>query len=511
MFDAVLFFLLIIKQNGIKIVYFVIMKQTVGIIGCGVAGLSAAVRMAVRGNEVHVFENNSYPGGKLSEIEVGKYRFDAGPSLFTMPQYLEDLFALAGKKFSDYCPYKRLDPITHYFFLDGTQFNSSANPEEFALEMQDKLGVKKETVLEHLNNSRKIFELTSDKFLHQSIPGFTSLDLLKIGTNIGTLDVFSTMHKTNQKKLKHPKLVQYFNRFATYNGSNPYEAPGTLNIIPHLEHHIGAYFPDGGMYAITKAIYKLATELGVQFHFNTRVDEILVENKKVVGVRTHNNEIVKLDFVISNMDVMYTYKKLMPTQKRPDKVLNQPRALAAMVFYLGIKKEFPQLGLHNIFFSDNYKKEFDVFFKEKSITDDLTIYINISSKFKKDDAPEGCENWFVMINTPPNTGQDWDELVTKTRKNIISKLSKMLGEDIESLIDAEDVLEPRIIEQKTLSYQGSLYGSSSNNKFAAFLRHANFSNTIKGLYFCGGSVHPGGGIPLSVLSAKIIDELIYKK
>jgi phytoene desaturase len=488
--------------------------KKVAIIGTGVAGLAAAVRMAVRGHEVHVFEANSYPGGKLSEIEVGKYRFDAGPSLFTMPEYLEELFALAGKRFEDYCPYDRLDPITHYFFPDGTRFNSHADADQFAHEMETTLGVKKHVVKEHLQNSKKIFELTSTTFLHRSIHTFqniTSFDLLRIGSGLGTLDLFSTMHQTNEKRLKHPKLVQYFNRFATYNGSNPYEAPGTLNIIPHLEHHIGAFFPRGGMYAITKAIYQLATELGVHFHFNTRVNEIIIEKNKVTGVTTTDGTFWPAALVVSNMDVMYTYKKLLPHQKHPDKTLNQPRALSAMVFYLGIKKEFPQLGLHNIFFSENYKKEFDVFFKDNSLAEDLTVYINISSKFKKDDAPEGCENWFVMINTPPNTGQDWDKLVRDARKNILAKLSRVLGEDIESLIDAEDVLEPRIIEQKTSSYQGSLYGSSSNNKFAAFLRHANFSNTIKGLYFCGGSVHPGGGIPLSVLSAKIVDELIHKK
>ncbi len=486
------------------------MNKKVGIIGTGVAGLSAAVRMAVRGHEVHAFEANAYPGGKLSEIEVGEYRFDAGPSLFTMPQYLEDLFALAGKKFSDYCPYDRLDPITHYFFQDGTQFNSDADPVLFAQDIERKFGIKEEVILDHLQKSREIFDLSAEAFLHNPIQ-LTSFDLLKIGTRLGALDIFNTMHETNKKRMKHPKMVQYFDRFATYNGSNPYEAPGTLNIIPHLEHHVGAFFPKGGMYSITKAIHRFAEELGVHFHFNTRIVEIVTEKNKVKGLKSSDGALWALDMVVSNMDVMYTYKRLMPSQKSPDKVLNQPRALSAMVFYLGIKKVFPQLGLHNIFFSDDYKKEFDVFFKARSIADDLTIYINISSKFKEDDAPKGCENWFVMVNTPPNTGQDWDVLVSRTRKNVIEKLSRVLGEDIESLIDAEDVLEPRIIEQKTSSYQGSLYGSSSNNKFAAFLRHANDSSTIQGLYFCGGSVHPGGGIPLSVLSAKIVDELIHKK
>ncbi len=345
---------------------------------------------------------------------------------------------------------------------------------------------------------------------------------MKISANLKTLNLFSTMHDINNKKFPQSKLVQYFDRFATYNGSNPYEAPGTLNVIAHLEHNVGAYFPKGGMVSLSRSVYNLAVELGVHFHFNTKVNEIKVENKKVVGLsyclveRIDNKHIEKskpeyhpFDYIISNMDVAYTYRKLLPKEKHPDKTLNQPRALSAMVFYLGIKKEFPELGLHNIFFSKEYKNEFDTFFKQQSLAEDLTIYINITSKYEKEDAPKGCENWFVMINTPPHTGQDWDSLIKNARKNIIAKLSRILNEDIESLIEAEDILEPRIIETRNLSWQGSLYGNSSNNKFAAFLRHANFSSKIKGLYFCGGSVHPGGGIPLSVLSAKIVDDLIH--
>lgn len=164
--------------------------------------------------------------------------------------------------------------------------------------------------------------------------------------------------------------------------------------------------------------------------------------------------------------------------------------------------------MHNIFFSENYQKEFEAIWNEKTICSDPTVYINISSKCQENDAPKGAENWFVMINVPANEGQDWDELIAKARKNILEKLSRMLNRDIASLIVSEDILDPRSIEQKTASYQGSLYGTSSNNQFAAFLRHANFSSKIKDLYFVGGSVHPGGGIPLALLSAKIVDELI---
>jgi phytoene dehydrogenase-like protein len=212
--------------------------------------------------------------------------------------------------------------------------------------------------------------------------------------------------------------------------------------------------------------------------------------------------------IISNMDVWYTYTLLLKDFKVPARLKNQERSSSALIFYWGINERFPNMDLHNIFFTEDYQEEFKQIWEEKTISSDPTIYVHISSKNNQQDAPEGSENWFTMINVPSNTGQDWDELIRISRKNIIDKLSRNLGKDISQLITCEFVLDPRGIDKKTFSYQGSLYGSSSNSQFSAFLRHANFSSAIKDLYFAGGSVHPGGGIPLALLSAKIVDGLI---
>jgi phytoene dehydrogenase-like protein len=178
------------------------------------------------------------------------------------------------------------------------------------------------------------------------------------------------------------------------------------------------------------------------------------------------------------------------------------------VFYWGIKKEFDQLQLHNIFFTTNYKAEFDCLFKTKTLYTDPTVYINITAKMEAGLAPAGKENWFVMINVPANAGQDWEKIKQDARKMIIEKLNRILSTDIESAIETEEILDPVLMEEKTSSYMGSLYGTSSNSKLAAFLRHPNFTNAVKGLYFCGGSVHPGGGIPLCLKSAQIVSDLI---
>lgn len=482
------------------------------IIGAGIAGIASAIRLAVRGYQVEVYEANSYPGGKLNQFEQDGYRFDAGPSLFTMPQYVDELFELAGKKPSDYFRYQKLNSVCKYFYEDGTRLTAYADVDKFVNEVQQQTGEPAAAVNEYLANSGRIYNITNHVFLERSLhllKTYLRWDTVKSTLRFGKIDAFRSMHKANQSFFKDKRMVQFFDRYATYNGSNPYAAPATLNVIPHLEQHFGAYFPEGGMYSIIACLVQLAESLGVKFHYNKPIAEIVLERHKVKGINTKAG-IVEGGTVVSNMDIWFTYHKLLSAHPKlhPKKILSQERSSSALIFYWGIREQFKELDLHNIFFSANYESEFDHIWKKKSICQDPTIYLNISSKYKPDDAPEACENWFVMINVPSNAGQDWDALIAEARKNILNKLSRLLDKDISPLIANENILDPRSIESRTSSYQGSLYGTSSNSQFAAFLRHANKSSKIKGLYFCGGSVHPGGGIPLCLLSAKIVSSLI---
>ncbi|MGW8123765.1 1-hydroxycarotenoid 3,4-desaturase CrtD [Roseivirga echinicomitans] len=482
------------------------MGNTVAIIGSGIAGLACAIRLAKKGHTVSVFEANSYPGGKLTEIQLGGYRFDAGPSLFTLPEEIEALYKLHGLDPKSHFEYKKLDSICKYFYPDGTIINAVADIEALKKEIHQKTGEPKKNIQKALNESSFLYESLSPLFMQKSLHK-TSTWLSKLAFSAyGKLLRFNfnrTMNQVNEGSFKSEKVVQLFNRYATYNGSNPYQAPGTLNIISHLEFGIGAYFPTKGMHDITQSLYALAVKVGVKFVFNTPVTKITIHEGKTKGVVTKYG-FHKMDRVVSNMDVVATYEKLLKDENKPKKLLKQAKSSSALIFYWGIKKEFKQLDLHNIFFSNDYKAEFDHIFKQGTVFNDPTVYLNITSTQKADDAPEGCQNWFTMINVPNNQGQNWDEVIKEARVNILKKLSAQLGEDIESLIEEEDVLDPIKIEVRTSSSQGALYGNSSNNRYSAFLRHPNFSKRIKGLYFCGGSVHPGGGIPLCLLSAKIV-------
>lgn len=481
----------------------------IAIIGAGIAGIAASIRMAVKGHDIDVFEANDYPGGKLSAFDQGGYRFDAGPSLFTMPQYVDELFRLAGKKPEDFFVYDTLDLVCNYFWDDSTRLHAWSDPQRFAQEVAATFGVPESQLLQILEEARFKYELTGKTFLEKNLYSWRTWLTREVGAallKISKLDVFQTMNGVHERYFSEPKMVQLFNRFATYNGSNPYKAPGLLSMIPHFEHGIGAFYPKGGMVSITNSLYQLALSLGVRFHFSEPVTQIVVEQKKVRGIRTATQGLLPFDRVISNMDVFFTYHKLLPELPRPHRILRQEKSTSALIFYWGIRRSFPELHLHNILFSNNYKEEFAQLQAGK-VFDDPTVYINISSKCSPEDAPPGCENWFTMVNVPYNAGQDWDTIIVETRKRVLEKVSHNLGTDIEALLENESVLEPRSIEHKTSSHLGALYGTSSNNPFAAFLRHPNFSKQVQGLYFCGGSVHPGGGIPLALLSAKIVAEL----
>jgi phytoene desaturase len=486
-------------------------KQKAIVIGAGAGGLAAAIRLSVLGYAVSVFEESDKPGGKLGILEECGYRFDTGPSLFTMPWHVTELFELAGKKPEDYFQYSRLPELTRYFWDNGKEFIAPANPEDFVQTASAATGEPAENITKYLSLVQKKYNAVGELFLYRAmnkLSTYTNPKALKAYPQMPALGLFKSMAKEGEQLLQTPEMQQYFNRFATYNGSDPWQVPALLSVIPYLEHYQGAYFPAKGMYGITEALYQLAIDLGVEFHFNNKVTQINTAAGKTMGItdclQTHH----PADITVCNMDVVNAYKHLLPTEKHPTKLLNQPKSSSALIFYWGINRSFPELGLHNIFFSNDYKAEFESIFKEATIGADPTVYINITSKLKPDDAPEGCENWFVMINVPNNQSQDWDALIAEARKNIISKLSNRLGVNLDHYIVTERQLDPRTIESKTSSAQGALYGISSNNRMAAFMRHQNKSPYLKNLYFVGGSVHPGGGVPLALASAKIAVGLV---
>ena len=480
------------------------------VVGAGIAGIATAIRLAQKGYAVEVHEKNEVAGGKLYLIEKNGYRFDAGPSLFTQPANIEELFALTGEDISPFFQYEKVDIACRYFFENGKIVNAYTDAQAFAGEMEEVLGEPARNVLQYLKDAEQVYEKVGKIFLNHSLhKSSTWLHPRVIGAmkTVRWRYLFNTLDGFNRKAFQTEEAVQLFNRYATYNGSNPYSAPGMLSLIPHLEQNQGTFYPKGGMISIPQALIALAKKQGVQFVLNSRVEKIIKEGNRVVGIEA-NGAFLPAQIVVSNVDAYYTYLHLLSDEQGAKRILRNERSSSALIFYWGMKESFPSLHLHNIFFSQQYRAEFDHLFRHKKFYHDPTVYVNITSKMEAGQAPEGGENWFVMVNAPAVAEADWDQEVALLRKNVISKLSRIMGRDIAAAIAVEEVITPSGIQHRTDSYMGSLYGTSSNSKWAAFLRHPNWRDALKGLYFTGGSVHPGGGIPLCLKSAAIVSSMV---
>ncbi len=535
-------------------------SKSITIIGSGLGGLSAAIRLAHAGCDVTVYEKNSTPGGKARSMERNGFRFDTGPSLITMPFVINELFESAGENPDQWLTLNKLANLCRYFYPDGTTLNAYSDKEKFAAEIEANTTEKRDALYKYLEYCKTIYKLTADIFLFKDLYNpktYSNLKALRTLFKLPKIDSFRTMNDANRSFFKDEKIIQLFNRYATYNGSDPYKCPATLNIISHVEYSIGGYYATGGMFSLTDALYQLAVKKGVKFNFNSPVEKIITDGKNVKGIFTCGKEVLS-DAVISNADVYSTYGKLLSdTRSSAAKKYNKLEpSSSALVFYWGVNVTSQKLDTHNILFSADYKKEFEELFDKKTYPADPTIYIYISSKFSPADAPAGKENWFVMINapntqlSPPERSKNWslsgrlrggidspvvglvtnnqsenifvgelrnksgnankweNEQIQNIKETIVGKIKNLTGYDIKDKIETESVMTPRDIEEQTGSYKGSIYGISSNSRNAAFLRQPNMSKLYNGLYFTGGSAHPGGGIPLVLLSGKLAAEKI---
>ncbi|MBD3226291.1 MAG: phytoene desaturase [Caldithrix sp.] len=490
------------------------MGKRVIVVGGGLAGLGAAIRLAHAGFGVELFEKNLQLGGKMNHVKAQGYRFDTGPSLLTMPFIIDELFHAVSLKREDYLTFEPIDPICRYFWNDGSQLDASMHIRSMMDQLAGLSPQDAQRYADFLLYSKRIYEITADTFLYSAIhePGqlLNRHNLFKL-LQVGQIDPLHTVDQGVRRFFKDKRIVQLFNRYATYNGSDPFKAPATLNIIPFVEFVLGSYYIKGGMYQLVQQLHYLAEQSGVKIYTETSVDKILHKDGAVEGVLV-NGTSEHSDVVLCNADIVVAHEQLIDGFKGHRKKLSRLEpSLSGMVFLWGLNDALPSLTHHNILFSDNYRKEFKALFDDLVIPNDPTIYLSITAKSGDDHAPAGKSNAFILLNMPYlNDSQDWDKAVDKMRMIILNRL-KAMSIDVADKIEYEHVISPLDLYTKFSSNRGSIYGISSNNRTAAFKRPANRSRNIKNLYFAGGSVHPGGGIPLVLLSAKMAADLISKR
>ena len=484
--------------------------KKVAIIGAGLGGLSAAIHLRLQGFAVEIFEKNPEPGGKLNRLHHGGHYFDLGPTVLTMPFILEELFAAAGERLDDHVKLHRVEPTCRYQWSDGTMFDAWGERDRLLEEVGEHFPEDREEFARFLNDVADLYEATKEVFLFSPFRGLRELFSLRnarLAPMLGKLGFTSTVHGSLEKRFRSPKLIQFFDRFATYNGSSPYAAPATLNVIPHVELAYGAWYPEGGMFRVVAALAELASSLGVKIHTSSPVEGIRCVGKHVEGVVV-NGEVERADIVISNVDALWTWKKLLAPAgiAPPRRMAREERSCSGFLILAGVMPEEKTFAHHTIFFSDHYREEFRTLFEHRTFPEEMTIYRSVSSLSDPALSSEGEENWYLLVNAPSRPGLfDSEEELNRYSELVWSRLG-MFG--INPGIRSQALMTPRDIEEWYGSIDGAIYGASSNSIFSAFLRQGNRVKELDNMYMVGGSVHPGGGIPLVLLSGKITAGMI---
>jgi len=476
---------------------------TAVIVGAGAGGLAAAIRLAVAGFQVEVWEQNATAGGKLQEWREGGYRFDTGPSLLTMPEVVRSLFAAAGRRLEDYLTIEPLAIGCRYFWRDGTVID------------QDEAFWKRPEVARFLDEAQGIYELSGEAYLNHPPAEFwkafswRNLPALRHLPKVATLQ---TLAAAVNRHFADPHLRQLFHRFATYNGSSPYQTPATFNIIPYVEARFGSWYVRGGMAALGQALVRLAEEVGVTLRYGTAAQRW---NHGVL--ESADGRTARPDVVICNQDVLAAAQGWLADHfpRREREALLRPQlSSSGFVLFLGVTQRSPQLSHHNIFFSDDYPAEFDALFDRPGphFLDDPTLYIAATSRTDPDHAPEGCDNYFVLANSPAlPPGTLGAAEIERHADRIVARLESSGLTGLGSRIAVRRTFTCHDFAQRDGSHQGSLYGWASHTLRTSLFRPPLWRRRPANLYFVGGTTHPGGGIPLVLLSAKMVAERVISR
>ncbi len=507
------------------------------IIGAGVGGLSAAIRLAAAGQRVTVLEKNASVGGKMGEVRREGFRWDTGPSVITMRPVFEALFQAAGRRLADYLALLPVEPLTRYFYGDGTVLDATRDLPRMVEQICRLDERDAEGYLAYLGYVAQLHRVTGPAFIYGAPPSWRTVAQVAPADAL-RLEPWLTMDAAIRRYVRSPHLRQLLGRFATYVGGSPFRAPATLNVIAHVELNEGIWYPRGGIYAIAAALERLARELGVEIRTGCPVDRIEVQSggiedadergrarissplrvhprssasdlvgSRATGVILAGGERIAADAVLSNVDVAHTLTNLLPREavdlRRLRRLTRAEPSCSGFILLLGVRGEFGQLAQHNICFSSDYRREFDDIFRRGVPPDEPTVYIAVTSKADPDHAPPGHENWFVLVNAPAaGPGFDWEQGKAAYRDRVLATLARF-GLDVRERIVVEEVFTPADLARQTGSWRGALYGASPNNALGAFRRPPVRDPRVGGLYFAGGSTHPGGGVPMVALSGRL--------
>jgi phytoene desaturase len=488
------------------------LKPTIGVLGGGLGGLSIAARLANLGYKVTIIEKNSYFGGKANEIilktERGDFRFDSGPSLVSVPEEFDSFYGEFGLDFRKELDLVKLQIVTRHFF-DDCIIDSYADKHKFTTEIEQKTTDLSSNVIKFLDHSKKLYS-TSKVYLKYDISFKTilKLDFWKAFVSYLTKPILISINKDVSRFLKDKKTIRIFNRLATFNGSNPYQAPMILNSLANVVHEQDTFYPKKGIITIPRSIEKICRLLGVTMINNAKIDKVRFENNKW-KVYFPNSEL-DFDILINNIDYNIFLDLLDSKRKKDD---SKKLSTSAILMYIAVAGNYDQLEIHNGIYFDDYKNEYNLI-NSGTLSKTPSIYLHVSSNVTPSDAPKGHQSWFVVINTPninDDHQQNYDQLSKEVYNYFVKAMSKILKTNVHEAIIDKLILTPKDIQTRTSAYRGSIYGKNMNNLLRIISRPNNTDSKYKNLYHVGGTTHPGGGMPMVLASSRIVANLISQK
>jgi len=490
-------------------------NKAVIIIGAGIGGITAAIYLAKRGYDVKIFEKNSVAGGRCGQLIHEGHRFDLGATMLLMPGVYREVFSSLGIDLDKTLEIKQLDELYKLYFDDGKEltFTTDLKKMETQLETIEKGSFRR--AQKYVSEGYGFFRVAYKKLIGRNFYNFFEFATLKNMLMLIRLKTYLTHQKYVQKFFSDPHLQMAFTFQNIYVGQSPFDAPAFFSMIPAIELTEGSFFPKGGIFSVVENLKAEAIRSGVKFYFDKEVSGIEVNRARAKGVTLVGGEVIGADLVIANADLPYIYRELLPDKGRSGRMEKMKYSCSAMVFHWGLDKRYPQLSHHNVFLNDGFRTGLKVIFKEKSADPNPSFYVHAPVRTDPSAAPENHDTLSVIVgigHLDETRSQDWNSLRRISREAVIGRLKKAGLNDIEEHIKHEICYTPRTWESAFHVSRGSVFGSLSHSLFQmGYFRPHNRHGKYKNLYFVGGSTHPGNGIPLVLLSAKLTAERILKE
>ena len=490
-------------------------QPTAIVIGAGLGGIATAARLARSGFSVTVLEKNELPGGRASQIVRDGHRFDVGPTLFLMPEVWEDTYAALGENLADHLDLQRIDPTYTVHFEDGLRLQLTSNLGV----MQKQLEAVEKTAftgfLSYIAEGSRHYKLSVEKFLGRNFRNIFEYFSLRNLPLIFQLKALAKHYANTGRFFKDERLKAIFTFQNMYLGLSPFDAPATYSLLQYTELAEGVWYPMGGMYRAVESLVGIAEKLGVKFLYNSAVREIKVDGSRVRSVITDDGRELFADIFVGNADLPYIYKELLPEGRQSRQLEDKRYTCSTIMFYWAVDKRYPQLAHHNVFLGGDYRASFDRIFKDNDLPDEPSFYVHAPARTDPAAAPDGQDTLYVLVpvgHLDSSQPQDWDERVQRARRTVIGRLAHEMGiHDLEQHIKFETIYQPETWKQRFNLAKGAAFGLSHNFMQVGYLRPKNRHPRYGNLYFAGASTHPGTGLPIVLLSARLTTQRILEE